>query len=156
MWNNIQSSIGSVMCDPNCWRRYQIGKWSGLIVIWRFWQFINILSHLLHLLVGINSTFSHLLTLVVALHILLLVLINTLHILNHLVIAWRDHISILILHQVFVLWTHALRFFAFSTCCSLLLFEQGHIKLCNRKKFSQRLDTKGNVTNKTSKGRLNL
>lgn len=87
-------------------------------------QYSRLISHLLDLFVWVCKTAFclHLLALVVALYIFFLVLVDTLHILNHLVVSWRDHVSVLVLHQIFVL-PHALLFFAFDCARSFLLFE---------------------------------
>ena len=74
-------------------------------------EYQSLISHLslLHLWVWVGETaLGHLLALIVALYIFFLVLVDTLHILNHLVVSRRDHVPVLVLHQIFVLPTHAL------------------------------------------------
>ena len=61
--------------------------------------------------------------------IFLLVLIYSLHVLNHLVIARRYHVTILVLHHIVcVLRTETLHLFALSSGGALLLLEKCHVK----------------------------
>ena len=79
-------------------------------------------SHLLHFL-GSHSALGHLLALVVALYILFLILVHSLHILHHLLVARRYHISVLILHDIVVLRAHTLWLFALASRSSFLFLE---------------------------------
>lgn len=61
--------------------------------------------------------------------IFLLVLIYSLHVLNHLVIARRYHVTILVLHHIVcVLRPETLHLFALSSGGALLLLEKCHVK----------------------------
>ena len=86
-------------------------------------------SHLL-LHLWVLTSLGHLLTLVVSFYVLLLVFVDPLHILNHLFVTRRYHISVLILHHIVaILGTHALSFLSLIASSSLLLLEKGHVEL---------------------------
>ena len=104
--------------------------------ILKFLLFLN--SHLLHFFFFIWITaFSHLLTFIMPLYILFLVFIDPLHVLNHLLVTWRNNVPILVLHNVVILWTHAFGLFAFRPSCTFLFLEKSHIEL-NTKRLNQK------------------
>ena len=107
----------------------------------------SLISHLLNLIIR-NASFGHLLALVLSLDIFFLVLVYSFHVLHHLLITRRYHISVLVLHHVIgVVRTHTLHLFSFCACCSFFLLEKCHIQLYLKEKF--RFTDKFEIKSKT-------